>query len=112
MDVARYPALWLCQNHDMNFVTFETKSESAFFAKLANGKPTYVGIDDQVQEGVFRNYDGTTPVVNSLISWISGEPNNDGNEDCVAAERGGFNDNPCSRLMRAGCMSKLFYDDF
>ena len=44
---------------------------------------TWVGINDMATEGTYVTVKNTTP---PFLTWASGEPNNQGEQDCVAAQ--------------------------
>ena len=95
----------LCSHHDMTFVNFASSGEANDYLKL--NTVHWVGISDQMFESSFRNYDGKSDTVNSLLWWNTGEPNNyNGNEDCVQVENNKFNDNLCTTSFKIACMSK------
>lgn len=95
----------LCSHHDMTFVTFASNAEADEYLKL--NIEHWVGISDQAVEGSFRNYDGKSDSVSSLLWWNSGEPNNyNGNEDCVQLKSNRYNDNTCTTSFKVACMSK------
>lgn len=95
----------LCTNHDLNFITFESKNESKYYSKL-NGN-IWTGAHDMDIEGEYRNYYGKGSKVYSILNWISGEPNNDGGiEDCIQVMSNGYNDANCGKNYQAACMSK------
>jgi len=56
--------------------------ELAAIAGLAGDNPYWVGIDDMAQEGVY--VDVKTQQPHGFLPWAPGEPNNQGNQDCVA----------------------------
>ena len=67
----------------------------------------WMGLTDQVSEGVWFWVDGSFP---SYTNWHAGEPNDaGGNEDCAQLNRFGddtWNDEPCSREFYYICESK------
>jgi hypothetical protein len=54
----------------------------------------WIGGSDRIEEGLWRHEDGQ-------FSWRGGEPNNNGEEDCLATrddDSGRWNDFSCSKL--------------
>lgn len=89
--VSRVPKYWhqglfLCLRHDMDYVTFDSKSEVDYFGGLIGNEVYYVGISDERTEGTFRNYNSLSAVGTSVLTWASGNPTV-GAENYVALER-------------------------
>ena len=94
-----------CTNHDLNFITFESKNESKYYSKL-NGN-TWIGVHDMEVEGTYKNYYGRGSTVNSIFNWLPGEPNNGlSSEDCIELDNNGYNDANCGSNRKPACMSK------
>ncbi|XP_078701529.1 macrophage mannose receptor 1-like [Branchiostoma floridae x Branchiostoma belcheri] len=71
---------------------------------VRNNADFYIGLNDQNAEGQWRFADGTA--LGSYNNWNPGEPNNSGNEDCVALLPGygsKWNDIPCNLHLRYIC---------
>jgi Lectin C-type domain len=93
--------LELCTQHDMDFVTFDSAEEASYFRALRSFQ-VWVGINDFVEEGVFRNYK-TGKDIGNFLSWYPGEPNRNGK--CVESGDG-YNDNNCEASRHVGCEMK------
>ncbi|CAL4062560.1 unnamed protein product, partial [Meganyctiphanes norvegica] len=63
----------------------------------------YFGGSDAAKEGTWKWLNGY-PISTTQFPWISGEPNNAGNEDCLVVKGGdGYNDVPCHLKFRYVC---------
>ncbi|ELK38608.1 CD209 antigen [Myotis davidii] len=60
---------------------------------IRNDKSTWIGLSDKHNEGSWQWVDNTHL---HLSFWKKGEPNNQGEEDCVELSGDGWNDNKCS----------------
>ncbi|RUS72717.1 hypothetical protein EGW08_019515 [Elysia chlorotica] len=83
-----------CEQYGALMAFPENEAENLFLASFIN-YPTFIGITDRVQEGMFMTVTGIVP---PYVNWNRGEPNNSGGggEDC--AENGGigvWNDRNC-----------------
>ena len=69
--------------------------------------PFWIGLDDIKTEGSWVWLDGTAST-SSNTPWLSGEPNNLGNEDCgtVGSSSGGLNDVLCNIKLNFLCEAK------
>ncbi|GFO03473.1 C-type lectin-related protein 4 [Plakobranchus ocellatus] len=76
---------------------------------LAQGNDMWVGMDDLVQEGEYRWQEDGELLTDTERADVfkPGEPNNNGNEDCVHYRRSNdqLNDSRCSSLKNALCES-------
>lgn len=64
------------------------------------GGDMWTGVTDRVSEGTFFK---VTTGLATYLPWLSGEPNNQGNEDCVELVGGGMNDESCSHSRVSVC---------
>ena len=75
-----------CRQFNTELLTVDDSTDLAFLRSLhpANGgvfvDRWWIGLHDQTSEGQYEWVDGSDSAV---TNWASGEPNNDGNEDCV-----------------------------
>jgi hypothetical protein len=78
-----------------------TSVERSFIINTMGIRNAWIGGSDYASEGTFRWVDG--PEAGSAVQlysgyWSSGEPNNNGNEDCMLINSNGyFNDESCSK---------------
>ena len=79
---------------DLASIHSEAENEEAF--ALTGGVSARIGLTDAAVEGTFVWEDGT-PL--DYVNWASGQPNNNGNEDCAtfgpSATQGMWYDAPC-----------------
>ena len=76
-------------------VAITSQEELEFIKGIIPGNRVWMGLDDIASEGSFKLH---SEEVFSFSNWASGEPNNDGNEDCAHLNysRGGdWNDTEC-----------------
>jgi hypothetical protein len=66
----------------------------------AIGGQVWLGVTDRVAEGTYFE---VTTGVETYLPWLSGEPNNLFNEDCVELNGGGFNDEDCGVSQAYAC---------
>ncbi|XP_066296926.1 alpha-N-acetylgalactosamine-specific lectin-like isoform X1 [Branchiostoma lanceolatum] len=83
---------------------------NAFLISLHNAvndyEPFWFGLHDRREEGSFQWVDGFT--LGAYTSWAPGQPDNEGNEDCVlysAPWRNKWNDVPCNSSFRFICQA-------
>uniref|UniRef100_UPI00398E5DD2 CD209 antigen-like protein C n=1 Tax=Pristiophorus japonicus TaxID=55135 RepID=UPI00398E5DD2 len=84
-----------CKSMDANLVVINSAEEQEY---LQQGKldSLWIGLNDRVEEGKWRWVDGTD-YASTVTFWASGQPNQNGDEDCaVASETHGWHDWPCS----------------
>ncbi|XP_054980669.1 CD209 antigen-like protein E [Sorex araneus] len=83
-----------CQRMNARLVVVNSVSEEKFLQSwmIRHEKRTWIGLSDHHDEASWRWVDGT-PF--QLSFWKPGEPNNDGDEDCVELYNGGWNDDQC-----------------
>jgi len=77
-------------------VEVNDQAEQDFLSSKASSGRVWIGLNDRTTEGTFQWMNGGT---SSYRNFSSGEPNNDGNEDCVHMNYGGalgrWNDTEC-----------------
>ena len=62
---------------------------------------SWIGLNDIAKEGTFVNNDGTS---SDYTNWLSGEPNQQGDEDCTTMSTSGtWNDASCTGLKASVC---------
>ncbi|MEZ4468983.1 MAG: lectin-like protein [bacterium] len=72
-----------------NLATLESAEEFALFDALTL---YWLGLSDQAEEGTFVWASGSDA---AYRAFLAGEPNNDGNQDCVQVYQGGWDDLQC-----------------
>lgn len=86
-----------------SLAVIQSDSENELFRSLVGGNEAWIGGNDRSSEGTFVWVDGGQWVYDN---WRSGEPNNNGNEDCVILQgnQGGkWDDRPCAQTYRYLC---------
>lgn len=81
--------------HGSHLVKIETKAENDYLTDLHLDHESWIGANDIGTEGLFRWLDGSKI---GFSNWKRGEPNNNGNEDCVHLGNYGhglWNDDQC-----------------
>lgn len=78
----------LCQSFGLDLPVFHTVEERRAFERAVNpfggvSQEYWAGLTDRVSEGSFLWVDGTPMSAEDAALFVSGEPNNNGNEDCV-----------------------------
>lgn len=103
--VTRAQAFQSCAARGATLVTIDSEAEALALGDLASG---WLGITDQVEEGLFRTDEGRDL---SYEAWAAGEPNDAGaGEDCVeVGAAGAWNDLPCDTLRPALCEAPAPY---
>jgi hypothetical protein len=89
-----------CADRGMHLVTLADEAEEQWVLDEAykhHEGNWAIGLNDQDEEGTFVWVDGT-PL--DYTNWRGGEPNNAGGEDCVEANKNGWNDIGCQRAKR------------
>ncbi|KAK1891602.1 Lactose-binding lectin l-2 [Dissostichus eleginoides] len=102
-----------CVSQGANLVSIHSQREENFVKSLIkNHNPTqgytWIGLSDTQMEGRWMWSDGSAV---NFVSWSSGEPNNEGNEDCVHTNFGfdhKWNDMSCYNSYPSVCASLLF----
>jgi hypothetical protein len=99
-----------CRGAGYDLVAIDTVEESAFVVDLLGGASTWIGLTDDLSEGLWR-WSNNSP--STFSAWGAGEPNNSGNEDCAHTRVDGlWNDTLCSTTMpQFVCESGCFGDD-
>ncbi|XP_054439341.1 CD209 antigen isoform X2 [Pteronotus mesoamericanus] len=84
-----------CQDMSAQLVVVNSAEEQKFlqFWNIRNDKPTWIGLTDHHNEGSWQWVDNS-PLL--LSFWKQGEPNSQGDEDCVELYNDGWNDRKCS----------------
>ena len=72
---------------------------------MRDGKWVWLGYTDKEDEGKFISYKNRKPLVLDGMKWSIGEPNNNGNQDCVtySSELGTLGDSSCTLKCHAAC---------
>ena len=87
----------------MNYVSIFSANEATRIASLTDNAGYWVGVTDNVQEGVYKNLNDDLSV-NTFIKWAVGEPNDSiGKDDCILVTNSGFYDHNCDKFMRVLC---------
>ncbi|XP_043112668.1 ladderlectin-like [Puntigrus tetrazona] len=99
----------MCQDFDGHLASVHSHEEYIFIQNLIRHSTqqttrAWLGGHDAVHDGVWLWSDGSK--FNFQI-WAPGEPNNDGNEDCIEMNYsdGNFNDLKCSSKMPFVCVN-------
>jgi hypothetical protein len=101
-----YTAAQVCQAWGGHLATISNKAENDFVASVCGGNGwCWMGLNDIGAEGFWLWINGE-PVVFSY--WLTGEPNNQGNEDCgsicaTCGQVGGWNDAKCTTFLAYVC---------
>ncbi|XP_023599139.1 CD209 antigen isoform X5 [Myotis lucifugus] len=84
-----------CEDMRAQLVVINNAEEQKFLKSwdIRNDKSTWIGLSDKHNEGSWQWVDNTHL---HLSFWKEGEPNNQGEEDCVELSGDGWNDNKCS----------------
>ena len=75
-------ALSKCRQQNSVLVDVENNEENVFIQHRHNGQKTWLGLNDQLEEGKFI-WEDRGP--GNFTSWAKNQPNNLGEEDCVHA---------------------------
>nr|XP_048285013.1 CD209 antigen-like protein C isoform X2 [Myodes glareolus] len=84
-----------CQNLGAHLVIVNSFEEQQFlkYLHIRKNELTWIGLSDHRHEGSWHWVDGTSL---GLSFWKDGEPNNDGDEDCVELLEDKWNDRRCT----------------
>jgi hypothetical protein len=89
-----------CTADGAHLVVIDDAAEDTFVHALAPGE-RWIGYDDLTAEGTYTWVTGAAPV---FVHFASGEPNNQGVEDCVYMRaEGDWNDTNCGELRGLVC---------
>ncbi len=99
-------AIETCTADGAHLVVIDDLPENLYVSAFA-GKEAYIGLDDLAAEGTFRWVTGST---SSFRSFSSGEPNDNGVEDCTYSRAdGSWNDTGCGDIRHAVCECEVGY---
>ncbi|CAO2630914.1 CD209 antigen-like protein 2 [Lemmus lemmus] len=87
-----------CQNLGGYLVIINSFEEQLFlkYWHIRKNELTWIGLSDQRHEGSWRWVDGTPLGLSVCSFWKEGEPNNNGDEDCVELLEEKWNDVRCA----------------
>ncbi|XP_059409022.1 CD209 antigen-like [Carassius carassius] len=98
-----------CRDRGADLVIINTEEKQRFISSLVSER-VWIGLSDRENEGIMKWVDNST--LNQGF-WLKGEPNNDGNEDCIELnfnrEKPGWsplnswNDDVCSETKKGIC---------
>ncbi|XP_026072463.1 CD209 antigen-like protein C [Carassius auratus] len=98
-----------CRDRGADLVIINTEEKQRFISSVVKER-VWIGLSDTETEGVMKWVDNSTL---KQGFWLKGEPNNDGNEDCIELnynrEKSGWsplnswNDLPCSEKKKGIC---------
>uniref|UniRef100_A0A8D2D8R7 C-type lectin domain-containing protein n=1 Tax=Sciurus vulgaris TaxID=55149 RepID=A0A8D2D8R7_SCIVU len=85
-----------CQEEGAQLVIIKSAEEQSFLQLTSKNKgDTWMGLSDLNNEGTWYWVDGSYLFFRFMKYWNEGEPNNDGEEDCVEFKGDGWNDSRC-----------------
>ncbi|XP_055969219.1 CD209 antigen-like protein C [Sorex fumeus] len=88
-------AMSACRRKNSQLVIVNSAPEAKFLQFWeVQKKGLWIGLSDHHDEGSWQWIDGS-PL--NISFWKPGEPNNEGDEDCVELYNDGWNDIPCSQ---------------
>ncbi len=94
-----------CKANGAQLVKIESADENDFIKSLVGEVDYWIGLTDAETEGDWKWSDGSN--FTGYTNWMSGDPNNYNNQDCVAIVKGNFyggvrdgewHDDKCSNL--------------
>ena len=100
-----------CRTLGMDLAIVRSAADNAAIKAIAGGSnwDVWIGLHDKTTENRWVWVDGSNAV---YTNWEPGEPNNQGNEDCVHMRRipsrpdGKWNDAPCSLKLPFVCQQR------
>lgn len=99
-------AIERCAADGAHLAVVETAAENSYLRGLHNDD-MWIGFDDLTEEGVFRWVNGASV---DFVGWSSGEPNDNGVEDCTYLRtNGSWNDTSCADQKRPVCECEPAY---
>lgn len=88
---------------ETSLAVIQSDSENELFRSMVGNKNAWIGANDKSAEGNWAWVDGGEFV---FENWRSGEPNNEGNEDCAILQgdqSGRWDDRACAQTFRYLC---------
>lgn len=84
-----------CEDLGAHLVIVNSVSEQRFmkYWNVRKNQRSWIGLSDHIHEGSWQWVDGSAL---KFSFWKEGEPNNDGDEDCVELFMDDWNDNKCT----------------
>ncbi|KAH8307201.1 hypothetical protein KR044_007489, partial [Drosophila immigrans] len=101
-----FAAAHKCHEHGSHLASLQNPHDFNALAPKLMGDHYWIDINDLGNKGVYRSH--TTGQAAPYFNWYNGEPNNNGNERCVALEERGektvlMNDQDCTFLIFFVC---------
>uniref|UniRef100_A0A3B1IDJ3 C-type lectin domain-containing protein n=1 Tax=Astyanax mexicanus TaxID=7994 RepID=A0A3B1IDJ3_ASTMX len=98
-----------CRKNGSDLVIINSREEQVFINRLKKGPQVWIGLSDAETEGVWKWVDGSELITGF---WRTGEPNSNGDEDCVTTDIGSdplnnWNDYPCNRQLVWICEKRI-----
>ena len=90
-----------CRIMGMNLARIDDRREYNYAFQIFGQSTPWIGLNDRHQEGHFVGSDGC---VQGFLTWANGQPDNNGDEDCVQlSTKLGMSDNQCTQRFRFLC---------
>ncbi|KAG8574061.1 hypothetical protein GDO81_009021 [Engystomops pustulosus] len=90
-----YKARTMCVHRSADLVVINNENEQKFIAGVTGSKLYWIGLSDTEDEGKWTWVDGKE-YESAYKSWMPGEPNSAGDEDCAQVwKEGKWNDKVC-----------------
>ncbi|XP_062619832.1 von Willebrand factor D and EGF domain-containing protein-like, partial [Saccostrea cucullata] len=104
-------AMKSCQGKKAVLVSIQNSAEQSFMNGLYTGDEFWIGGFDRHREGTW-SWSGTTLLFSNTY-WMSGQPNNGGNQDCLTSLKGSglWNDRKCHEKRTYMCQRNTFHLD-